>query len=375
MTRTLNLFSAICFFLVPAVAGGAAYQWQIPSWMVPPPDAVTATMSDSRVALGRALFYDTRLSIDGTMSCASCHRQDKAFTDGEVTHRGVHGDVGLRNAPSVVNLAYMPVLSWANPNLKSVEVQVLIPLFGNAPVEMGMTGKEKALFAKLNRDCSMRERLRAAFPGKTGFDMEALTGGLASFVRSIVSFSSSYDRYKRLGDADAISPSAKHGEELFFGEKMECSHCHSGPTFSDNFQSRALPFPGISFHNTGLYNEDGLGAYPSNNHGVRDITGRPPDEGKFRTPSLRNVALTAPYMHDGSVATLPAVIRDHYAKGGRAATGPNGRSPLRDPLITGFSATDEDTRDLVAFLESLTDDNLLTNPAYSAPAHSPRCTH
>ena len=369
MRRYIALVAtALCaVLLIGAASASRPYRWPIPSWMIAPPDAVTETMSDEKVALGRALFYDTRLSADGSMSCASCHQQEKAFTDGQSTHLGVHGDPGLRSVPSIVNLAYMPVLNWANPNLNKIEAQTLIPLFGDAPIEMGMQGKEQQLFAVLGRDDRMRGLLRSAYPKKTHFDMEALTGGLAAFVRSIVSFDSPYDRYKRMGDANAISASAKRGEALFFGERLECSHCHGGPTFTDNFQSRTLAFAEVAFHNTGLYNLDGKGGYPARNHGIRDVTGKPEDEGKFRAPSLRNVALTAPYMHDGSIATLEEVIRDHYAKRGRAASSANGPSPIRDPLVAGFNLDGQDLHDVVEFLKSLTDEGLLSNPSYARP--------
>ncbi len=120
-------------------------------------------------------------------------------------------------------------------------------------------------------------------------------------------------------------------------------------------------------YNTGLYNLDGVGAYPAPNVGLREFTLEKTDEGRFRTPSLRNVAVTGPYMHDGSIPTLEAVIRDHYALGGRAASGPHGRSPLRDPFIEGFSITDAEIADLVAFLESLTDAAFLADPRFSNP--------
>ena len=121
---------------------------------------------------------------------------------------------------------------------------------------------------------------------------------------------------------------------------MECYHCHGSFNFTDNIQHSKLPLAEIGFHNTGLYNRDGRGAYPANNPGIAEFTGDPNDEGKFRTPSLRNVALTGPYMHDGSIPTLDQVIRAHYAQAGRAGQGPNGPSPMRSYLIAGFEVTD-----------------------------------
>lgn len=353
--------------ILAAAAPDAGFRFAVPGWVPQPPRAVAAGMTQAKVELGRHLFYDQRLSADGSMSCASCHQQARAFTDGEIVHAGVHGDPGVRNVPSLANLAWMPTLNWANPNLKSLENQILIPVFGDNPVEMGMQGQERRLFAALDGDPTLAALLRSAFPAKRGFDLEALTGGLGAFVRSITSFDSPYDRYKRDGDEGAISAAARRGETLFFSEALECAHCHGGINFTDNFQSAANPFAEIGFHNTGLYNEDGKGAYPQRNPGAREITGLAEDEGKFRSPSLRNVALTAPYMHDGSIATLREVIRDHYARGGRAARGPRGISPLRDPLITGFEVSDTEIADLEAFLDTLTDKRLLANPAYGDP--------
>jgi cytochrome c peroxidase len=157
------------------------------------------------------------------------------------------------------------------------------------------------------------------------------------------------------------------GEALFFGEKMECYHCHGSFNFTDNIQHSKLPLAEIGFHNTGLYNRDGRGAYPANNPGIAEFTGDPNDEGKFRTPSLRNVALTGPYMHDGSIPTLDQVIRAHYAQAGRAGQGPNGPSPMRSYLIAGFEVTDQEVADLVAFLNSLTDEAFIRNPKHANP--------
>jgi cytochrome c peroxidase len=148
---------------------------------------------------------------------------------------------------------------------------------------------------------------------------------------------------------------------------MECYHCHGGFNFTDNVQHSKLPMAEQGFHNTGLYNLDGKGAYPKNNSGIRELTGDADDEGKFRTPSLRNVALTAPYMHDGSIPTLEAVIKDHYALAGRAAKSGKGPSPMRSSLIAGFEITPQEVSDVVAFLNSLTDETFIQNPRHSDP--------
>lgn len=197
--------------------------------------------------------------------------------------------------------------------------------------------------------------------------MDTVTKALASFERNILSFDSAYDRYKYGADEKAISPSAKRGETLFFGEKLECYHCHGGSNFTDNVKHTKLPLTEVGFHNTGLYNLNGRGAYPKVNPGLMQFTGRPDDEGKFRTPSLRNIALTAPYMHDGSIPSLDKVIKDHYAVSGRAAKTKQGASPLRSSFIGGFQITPAEVADLVEFLKTLTDERFINNPDLSNP--------
>ena len=349
------------------------FNWSLPSWVPEPSVPEDNPMSAAKVELGRHLFYDKRLSADQTMSCASCHRQDKAFTDGLALSKGVTGEKSARSAMSLANVAYLPVLTWANPQLSSLEVQSLIPLFGEHPVEMGMAGKEQELFSRLRSDATYQRLFTQAFPkdaregAESLYSLSTLTKALASFQRSLLSFDSPYDRYKYGGQKTAMSTAALRGEALFFGEKMECYHCHGGFNFTDNIRHSKLPLSERGFHNTGLFNKDGRGAYPQNNPGIREFTGDPGDEGKFRTPSLRNVALTAPYMHDGSIATLEQVIRDHYALAGKAASGPNGASPIRSSLIAGFEVTDQEVKDLTAFLQSLTDQSFIRNPKHADP--------
>lgn len=350
-----------------------SYQWGLPAWVPTPIEPASNPMSKAKVELGRHLFYDKRLSADQTMSCASCHHQDKAFTDGLSVATGITGEKGARSAMSLANVAYLPVLTWSNPNLTVLEVQALIPIFGEHPVEMGMAGKEKELFARLQADTRYRELFAKAFPAEARqgadalYSLSTVTKALASFQRSLLSFDSPYDRYQYGGKKDAISASAKRGEALFFGEKMECYHCHGGFNFTDNIQHSKLPLAERGFHNTGLFNIDGKGAYPKNNPGIKELTGDPDDEGKFRTPSLRNVALTAPYMHDGSIPTLEAVIREHYAIAGHAAKSGKGPSPMRSSLIAGFEVSPQEVNDLVAFLNSLTDERFVNNPKHSDP--------
>jgi cytochrome c peroxidase len=271
------------------------------------------------------------------------------------------------------NVAYLPVLTWMNPQLTSMEIQTLIPLFGEHPVEMGMAGREQALWLQLQSDPTYTELFAAAFPeqAKQGdqalYSLSTLTKALSAFQRTLLSFDSPYDRYKYGNDPKAISDSAKRGETLFFGEKMECYHCHGGLNFTDNVVHERMPFPELGFHNTGLYNIDGKGSYPVENPGIVEFTAEPRDQGKFRTPSLRNVVVTGPYMHDGSIATLEEVLRSHYAVKGKGATSSGQPNPLRSELVIGFSIDEAEIADLLAFLHSLTDEQFLTDPRFANP--------
>lgn len=359
--RFLAFALALLWTCSAAAQGTGSYRWPLPEWLPPPLVPDDNPQNDAKVDLGRHLFYDKRLSFDGTMACATCHEQARAFTDGRARPSGITGQQHPRNAQSLANVGYWPVLTWANPLLRHLERQALLPLFGESPVEMGMAGHEQELFARLAADPAYPERFRRAFPERDGaIDLATITRALAAFQRTLISADSPYDRYRYGGQENALSPAARHGEALFFSERLECFHCHGGVHLTDNLVHRRKPFAEFGFHNTGLYDRDGKGAYPSDNTGLAEHTGRADDMGKFRTPSLRNVAVTAPYMHDGSVATLEDAIR-HYAAGGRA------RSPLTSPFLPGFTLTPQETADLVAFLESLTDPGFLSNPALSDP--------
>lgn len=198
-----------------------------------------------------------------------------------------------------------------------------------------------------------------------------MTRALASFERSIISARSPFDRYHYDRDDNAISDSAKRGETLFFNQHLSCFRCHGGFDFSGASVSERNPERQVEFHNTGLYNVPGLLSYPAPNVGIYEYTKAPADVGKFKAPTLRNIALTAPYMHDGSIPTLEGVL-DHYAAGGRmVASGPNAGNghdnPNKDPLIGGFVLSPQDRDDLIAFLRSLTDDAVIHDPRFANP--------
>ena len=350
---------------------GDSYDWNLPRDIPPPAVPADNPMNAYKVELGRWLFYDVRLSGNSTMSCASCHIQALAFTDGRPQSVGSTGAVHPRNSMSLVNVAYASRLTWANPLLVHLEDQALTPLLGDNPVEMGLGGQEER-FAELLRSEAHYSRLaQKAFPSDA--DPHSLLNGLraiSAFVRTINAFDSPYDRYLS-GDAGAISPAAERGMELFFSERLECFHCHGGFNFTDSTTHANSNVERVGYHNTGLYNLDGNGAYPADNTGLFDMTGERRDMGRFKAPSLRNVALTAPYMHDGSVATLEDAI-SNYQRGGRLIEdGPHagdGRlSPFKSEFVIGFELDEQERKDLIAFLESLTDPRVLSEERWSDP--------
>jgi cytochrome c peroxidase len=343
-------------------------------------------MSPEKVELGRHLFYDPRLSGNGTQSCGSCHAQDKAFTDGRARAVGSTDELHPRGAMGIANVAWAASLGWANPTLVRLERQALVPMFGEHPVELGLAGREDELIARLRADDRYPALFAAAFPpvedaaaddaeddAEDAITLERVTKGLAAFERSVVSARAPYDRYVSRDDEDALNDAAKRGLRLFFSERLECYHCHGGFNFTDSVVT-ATSAAGRPFHNTGLYNTDGAGAYPDGSTGLLELTGDPADMGRFKAPTLRNIALTAPYMHDGSIATLDGVI-DHYAAGGRTLTeaqagddaGVGSASPWKSTLVKGFTLTADERADLMAFLLALTDDELVTDPRYADP--------
>lgn len=355
----------------PDKLGEAGWRWDLPRDFPQPRVPDDNRMSAAKVAIGRRLFHDTRLSGNGTQSCSSCHRQELAFTDGRVQAIGSTGQMHPRNAQSLVNVAYNSTLTWANPGLVTLERQMEVPLFGTEPVEMGITDANRnQVLGRIRKDRWYRSWFRRAFPSDRGaLTWATIVKSIAAFQRAIISADSRYDRYLRRR-AKLTAPESR-GMNLFMGERAECHHCHGTFMFSDQ-----ATFVGASperplFHNTGLYNLGGTGAFPEPNRGVFELSGRAADMGRFRAPSLRNVALTAPYMHDGSMKTLREVVA-HYAAGGRLiADGPlagDGRAnPFKDPLVAGIDLNERDRNDLVAFLRTLTDRKLTKDPRFSNP--------
>ncbi len=359
MTRTLPLLLTLA-----GCSGGQLLALDLPAELPGPVVPEDNPLTEASVALGQRLFYDTRLSGDDAIACVTCHLPEHAFADPRPVSIGAHGDPTVRNSPGLINAAYYATMSWASPSLTRIEDFLLLPMFGDDPVEMGITGREDAVLARLEDD----ERYPALFRKAYGepISLERARDALGSFVRSLVSFDSPYDHYTLLGEQDALTESEKRGMDLFFSEKFECHHCHGGMHLSRSLSHERLAHASIAFDNTGLYE-----AYPFNDLGLYESTGRPADEGRYRPPSLRNVALTAPYMHDGSVDTLEEVLTI-YADGGRVlSSGPHagdGRAhPAKSAFVIGFDATEQEFSDLLAFLRALTDVSLLDEERVSNP--------
>ncbi len=350
---------------------GSAYEWVLPAGFPEPRVPAGNPMTAAKVELGRHLFYEPRLSGDGTYACASCHQQELAFTDGRARAVGATDELHRRSTMSLVNVAYSPAMDWVDAAARGLEEQMLRPLLGTAPVEMGVAGYEPEVLARLAGDPLYQRLFAAAFPGDPEpVTLDNVRRAIACFERTLISAGSPYDRLLFEDDRQALSEAARRGMRLFFSEELGCSGCHGGLNLSGPMAVAGAPPPPVEQHNTALYNLDGAGAYPAEDTGLAELTGDPADMGRFRAPTLRNVALTAPYMHDGSLPTLAAVI-DHYAAGGRNLAA-DGRpavapSPLRSPGVQGFEIDERRRRELIAFLESLTDDGLTSEPRFSDP--------
>jgi cytochrome c peroxidase len=275
-------------------------------------------ITPEKLALGRRLFFDRRLSGDRRTSCATCHQPSRAFTDGRVVSVGVHGRRGRRNTPSLLNRAYGQRFFW-DGRTTTLEGQVTMALQGRTDLDLPAADAATRL-------STVREYVtafRAAFDEPVS--ARGIVRALATFVRGQLSANSAYDRFAA-GDRRALSSAAQRGLDLFTG-KANCWQCHAGSLFTDE-----------GTHNTGVG--------PGRDAGRFEFTRHPDDRGRFKTPSLRNVAVTAPYMHDGSLASLDAVV-GFYDRGG----GPN---PHLDRLIRPLRLSSDERRSLVAFLDSLT---------------------
>lgn len=338
----------------------AAFEWRLPPGFPRPAVPADNPMSAQKIALGRRLFFEPRLSSTGQYSCSSCHRQELAFTDGRARAVGATGQTVRRGAMSLTNVAYNPVFTWSSENVRSLEAQMRQPLFNEQPVEMGLTGDGETVIAAISLDPKYPAQFAAAFPGETEtLTMDHIIKAIAAFERTLISGRSAFDRYVFEDDRAALPDSAKRGMALFYSARVGCAQCHSGINFSGPIKYAGHEQENALFANTGLYNIDGRGAYPASDRGLIEVTHRASDMGKFRVPTLRNIALTAPYMHDGSLPDLESVL-DHYVQGGH-------RNPHKDLRVRAFVLAGAERADLLAFLASLTDREFVRNPQFSAP--------
>lgn len=360
LLRTAMVLTSLFALTCCTPVAQTPYQWKLPAGFPQPLVPADNPMSDAKVELGRAIFYDRNLSFNGKLSCADCHQQLHAFAQPTTTTMGASGEVHRRNSQVLVNVAYNGSLTWAHTGLNTIEQQLLIPMFSETPVELGITGHEEEVLARFNN--SRYQQLSEQAFATQQLDFELIVKALASFVRSLVSFDSAFDRYAYQQQDDALNDSAKRGLELFFNERFECFHCHGGFNFTQSSKHEYQQLDLQPFHNIGLYNTNGEGAYPDSDQGLIEVTLEAIDMGKFRAPTLRNIAVSAPYMHDGSLETLDQVI-DFYIAGGRAE---GIASPIKSVFLQGIDMTPEEKQDLIAFLNSLTDDEFLTNPDFAA---------
>ncbi len=337
-------------------------------------------ITETKVALGRKLFYDRRLSLNDTFSCAMCHIPEQGFTSNEMaTAVGVEGRSVRRNAPTIYNTAYLTRL-FHDGREYSLEQQVWGPLLAGNEMANPAVG---TLIEKVRRLPDYQGRFEAAFDGR-GPTMETLGMALASYQRTLVSGASAFDRWRYGKDPEAIPEDARRGFELFTG-KARCAACHlvgdDAALFTDNqmhntgmgFRESMRPeppirkvqvAPGVVLDVPGSVIAS-VSEPPASDLGLYEVTQDPSDRWKYRTPSLRNVALTAPYMHNGSLASLREVVA-FYNAGGEA-------NEVLDPLIAPLGLTDTEIDDLVSFLESLTGDNVnvLVSDAFAAPVGDP----
>ena len=347
------------------------YEWPIMEGFPKPQVPKDNPMTQAKVNLGKALFFDKNLSANQQQACASCHHQEFAFGENIPHSFGSTKQAHRRNSPALVNIAYNKTLTWAHDGLTSIEQQILLPMFGESPVELGITGHEEEVLARFET-VKYQVLFSDAFPDqRVSFDL--IVKSLASYVRSLISLNSPFDAYAYLADDNAISPSALRGMNLFFSEKLECHHCHGGFNFTQSTSHEKQLIDRRPFHNTGLYNvirdsELNKSGYPKHDTGLAEISTLARDDGRFRAPTLRNIEVSAPYMHDGSLASLSEVI-DFYAAGGRNITtgefqGDGRENLLKSQFIKGFILTTEEKSDLIAFLKTLTDQTFLSDPKH-----------
>jgi len=302
--------------------GAPGYEWNLPRGFPEPAVPADNPMNAAKVALGARLFADPRLSITGQYSCRSCHAPERAFTDGLARSRGATGAELPLNAPTLLNAAYNASLGWKDTGVHTLEQQMRGPLFNQHPPELGLAGREADVEKQLERDAGYAAAFIAAFPGDArALSMDNMIRAIAAYERTLLSGNSPFDRYVFAGEHAALDESQKRGMQLFFSPRSGCSSCHGGINFAGPWVDRAEPAAAAIFADTG--------------------TGQ-----SVRVPTLRNLAATGPYLHDGRLASLDAVL-DHYEK--------LASDPAADQRLRRGPLTTEERASLRSFLESLND--------------------
>ena len=353
--------SAVAAALLLVCQGAAAYDWHLPRGFPLPAVPPDNPMSAEKVALGRRLFFEPRLSVTGRYSCASCHEPERAFTDGRALAVGATGQPLSRGAMPLINAAYNVSFGWTKREVVSLEQQMLEPLLNEHPVELGLKGREAAVCNMLAEDPDYRAAFTQAFPGGASIDgaggstsggradrgvraggagdgtranvaagassvgpvtFDNLVKAIAAFERTLIAGDSPFDHYVFQGEHEALSAQQKRGMELFYSPHAGCGSCHSGFNFNGNWRD----------------SQGATGESAFANNGVGDQP--------MRVPTLRNIALTGPYMHDGRFKTLLDVL-DHYAQAAKQTSS--------DPKLRTFDLSPDDQADLIAFLHTLTD--------------------
>jgi cytochrome c peroxidase len=362
------VFLACCGLLLGIALAGipdvSGYTWQLPRGFPTPAVPADNPMSDAKVALGQRLFFERRLSPGATESCATCHDPARSFTDGRTVSVGATGQPLAHSAMALVNVAWNISFGWTQPTARTLEDQMRQPLLNQHPVELGLAGREEVVCAELAADPHYMRGFAEAFPGDDHpVTFDHLIKAIASFERTLVSGGSAFDHYVFGGEHTALSASAKRGMALFFSPRVGCAGCHSGFNFAGPWREAQAPAksaagdPLQSNRESSKKGETGRPGFARNG-----TSGQP-----MRVPTLRNIALTSPYMHDGRFATLEAVVGHYSAIGARTQAG----HPPVDPRLPRVGLSQPEQSDLIAFLTSLTDNTFVRRFALAGTT-SPR---
>ena len=331
MTKKIYIYCTSLCLLIACVNNNEIpttnqYQLQLPTHFPSPSIPTNNPLTKEAIALGKKLFFDPILSRDSSIACNSCHHPALAFSDSVAISPGVDGRLGLRNAPTLMNAAWLQLIN-KDGGITKLDLQAMTPIEDHEEMDISVL----KVAEKLNAQADYVALSNSAY--QRPLDPFVITRSLAAYLRTLVTVNSPYDHYLE-GNTKALSEAAIRGKEIFFGQ-AKCSQCHSGFNFTNN-----------AFENNGLYSE-----YKDN--GRQRVTLLPADEGKFRVPTLRNIKLTAPYMHDGSLKTLKEVIT-HYNTGGKAHAN-------KSALIQQINLSTSEIEDLESFLWSLTDVSIKTS--------------